>query len=65
MPLMMSHFLVCLFVFLSRMIAVMRLKEKANNPPMKLGSNQVESSRPWCGSQPRTSKVPKSGLIFN
>ena len=56
-----------LFVLLKSTIKTppIKLKTKAKNPPRKFGSNQVESMRPMCGSQPfscirRTSKLGKN-----
>lgn len=38
---------------------------KARNPPMKLGSSQVETRRLMCGSQPSFSSAVKSGKMIS
>lgn len=42
-----------------------RRKVKARKAPTKFGSNQVESRRPTCGSQPSTSYSSKLGKYWS
>src|SRR3990167_2217639 len=45
--------------------AIIKSAKNANNPPKRLGSNQVDKSRPMCGSQPAGVIEEKSGKIIN